>query len=118
MSAATFPMHAIAYADRASPPEYTCGDCGKGGVRLWREYQTFLDHQTLRCVACALANQKREADALHDGDQIGWLVPAVPSEDGETLWGYTSVPASGVDWWYALPCAVKVGRRENGAARS
>jgi hypothetical protein len=36
-------------------------------------------------------------------DQIGWLVPAVPTEDGETYWGYTSVPADGCSWWYALP---------------
>lgn len=114
-TAATFPMTPFRYVDGAATAEYTCGDCGARGVRLWREYQTFLNHQTLRCVTCALANQKRTADELRYGDQIGWLVPAVPSEDGEAMWGYTSVPADGVTWWYSLPCAAKVGRRESGA---
>jgi hypothetical protein len=106
--------------------EYRCGECGKADVRLWREYQTFLDHQTLRCVECAMANQMHNygdrkglpyiAADLVDGDQIGWLVPAVPKADG-SFWGYTSVPDDGVEWWYAQPCAVKIGRRENGAAK-
>jgi hypothetical protein len=36
-------------------------------------------------------------------DQIGWMVPAVPTPDGDTFWGYTSVPLEGVLWWKALP---------------
>ena len=36
-------------------------------------------------------------------DQIGWLVPAVPTEEGDTFWGYTSVPEPGCQWWYRLP---------------
>jgi len=35
-------------------------------------------------------------------DQIGWLVPAVPTEDG-SFWGYTSVPPEACEWWYKLP---------------
>ena len=38
-------------------------------------------------------------------NQIGWRVPAVPTEDGETYWGYTSVPQPGCDWWSNLPTA-------------
>jgi hypothetical protein len=34
---------------------------------------------------------------------IGSLAPAVPTEDGETYWGYSSVPDAGCSWWYALP---------------
>ena len=30
------------------------------------------------------------------------MVPAVPCENG-SMWGYTSVPQEGCDWWNALP---------------
>ena len=36
-------------------------------------------------------------------DQIGWRVPAVPTEENDTYWGYTSVPQPGCDWWANLP---------------
>lgn len=36
-------------------------------------------------------------------DSIGWLVPAIPTEDGDTFWGYTSVPQAGCAWWHRLP---------------
>lgn len=35
-------------------------------------------------------------------DQLGGLMPAVPTEDGSTFWGYTSVPDAGVRWWKSL----------------
>lgn len=80
--------------------KYSCKDCGKSGVKLWREYQTFLDHITLRCKDCS---QKSENRMLEPGcDQIGWLVPAVPTDDG-SFWGYTSVPEHLCKWWKDLP---------------
>lgn len=83
---------------------YECGDCGISGVKLWREYQTFLDHQRLRCVRCAEKDQNRRLDLGREGsDQIGWLIPAVPTPDGDSFWGYTSVPLADVEWWNALP---------------
>lgn len=98
------------------PLVYECIDCKARGVRLWREYQTFLENQELRCRACALKAQKKTEEEQAHTDQIGWLVPAVPTElplnaqwqlEGEsTFWGYTSVPNEGVDWWKALPVAV------------
>lgn len=36
-------------------------------------------------------------------NQIGWRVPAIPTEENDTYWGYTSVPQAGCDWWYRLP---------------
>jgi hypothetical protein len=90
--------------------EYKCDECGVEGVKLWREYQTFLDHQTLRCVDCAQKNQEVVEDyfeAMNKGekhlDQIGWLVPAVPTVEMDTYWGYTTVPEDRVEWWWALP---------------
>lgn len=90
------------YSDAGTPEGYVCGECGATGVRLYREYQTFLDHQTLRCRSCACKSQGEEPPDPRE-HQIGWLVGAVPTEDGRTYWGYTSVPPEGVAWWDALP---------------
>jgi hypothetical protein len=93
------------YADGVAPAGYGCGGCDAHGVKLWRDYQTFLDHQTLLCATCAEDEQEKPrgfALAVGNGDQIGWRVPAVPTEDGETFWGYSSVPADGVRWWKVL----------------
>lgn len=110
-----------AYASAATPTGYVCGTCGASGVKLWRLYQTFLSHQELACARCAaVAEGCSIADIDADGkrmltgdgfapnpkirtDQIGWRVPAVPTEEGDTYWGYTSVPPDGVAWWRRLP---------------
>ncbi|OHA80755.1 MAG: hypothetical protein A2675_01240 [Candidatus Yonathbacteria bacterium RIFCSPHIGHO2_01_FULL_51_10] len=136
------------YLEGKVPEYYVCGECGASGVKLWREYQTFLDHQSLRCLICACREQDKVRTPTEDGcslytdkvhhwyrtattrpgwwngydpkdgpppdaietrterdktDQIGWRVPAVPTEEGNTYWGYTSVPTSGINWWCKLP---------------
>jgi hypothetical protein len=93
---------------------YECCECGMRGVKLWRQYQAFLEHITLKCRPCSEIEQK---DALSeefcqrygvgrlratDYDSIGWRVPAIPDERGN-FWGYTSAPQQCVDWWNALP---------------
>lgn len=94
---------------------YCCTKCGKSGIKLWRQYQTFLDHIQLLCGACALTDQKLEGPIGDDGrrpaepgserttDQIGWLIPAVPTVELDTFWGYSSVPDDRLRWWRALP---------------
>lgn len=101
-------VEAFKYEDGKIPAGYHCEVCGAKDCRLWRKYQTFLDHQKLFCANCAENDQDKKLEldqaAGHiTHDQIGWLVPAVPTEDGETYWGYTSVPSSGCEWWDALP---------------
>lgn len=133
----------IDYAAPIIPATYRCTECGAGGCKLWREYQTFLEHQTLACCDCAGKSEGKDVRAIDAGgkieltyrptrrqrrctarrglrgrrgarrvpaemtigrtDQIGWRVPAVPTEDGSTFWGYTSVPDAGVRWWRDLP---------------
>lgn len=103
--------------------DYVCSGCKRAGVKLWRDYNTFLDHCELKCVECATPAQvtyeaKNYTDKNRDclgaldpdglfmfrsGDQLAGLVPAVPTPDGDTFWGYTSVPNEDVLWWYALP---------------
>ncbi len=115
-----------------TPSNYTCSVCKAGECKLWRQYNTFANHVELMCAFCAgeseevdvssinaggmiistlFAGCSNAADFAHDPprtDQIGNLVPAAPTEDGTTFWGYTSVPSDVVAWWKALP---NVGKR-------
>lgn len=108
------PSHPINYSKHETPPNYVCGKCGASGCKLWREYQTFLNHQNLRCAPCAAETEEEDIsnidkDGLRESnhgmktDQIGWYIPAVPTEENDTYWGYTSVPERGVQWWRGLP---------------
>lgn len=93
------------------PDNYTCSNCGKHGIKLWRVYQSFTPH--LLCASCAATEEKcdistmgKDGRFLRDGyptDQIRWYVPAVPSNNDGAYWGYTSVPDEGVTWWRNLP---------------
>lgn len=107
----------VNYASATPPKAYRCTTCGAHGCKLWREYQTFADHTELVCCDCAGESQKKDVSAIDaDGtipfegmrtDAIGWRVPAVPTEEGDTFWGYTSVPTAGVEWWRRLPTRVR-----------
>ena len=67
----------------------------------------------LLCAECAKKDQKKRfavdeagehVDRYgHKSDQIGWLIPAVPTDDMDTYWGYTTVPEVGCVWWDMLP---------------
>ncbi len=81
---------------------YCCGKCGKRGIRLWREYQTFLEQQTLTCATCLEAERGKPIDPDRC-DSVGWRVAAVPTPDGSSYWGFTSVPMAAVHWWRSLP---------------
>lgn len=94
-------LGAFSYDTDTAPPDYRCSVCNLNGVKLWRPCAS--SHVELKCAACSGVT----AD-LDDGDQIGWGVPAVPDEDGASWWGYASVPQAGIEWWYRLPCAVRV----------
>ncbi len=100
------------YSNALTPADYKCAKCGGTGCKLWREYQMFSPQ--LLCAGCACDDQKKtnnvdaEGWRTEDGrklDQIGWYVPAVPTEDGIGYWGYSSVPEAGANWWRALPTA-------------
>ena len=108
------PAQPVCYTERETPSNYICHNCGAGGCKLWREYQTFLNNQTLLCARCAAIDQKKDIAGIDAAgtyesssggriDQIGWLVPAVPTEENNTFWGYTSVPQEGCEWWKNLP---------------
>lgn len=94
--------------------EYKCKKCSTSGVKLWRQSAVFLDNIELLCCDCSTTDQGKTLTQLNEygsyisdyhgrmTDQIGRLVPAVPTDDG-SFWGYTSVPQDRVDWWKALP---------------
>jgi hypothetical protein len=97
--------------------DYKCSKCGAKNCKLWREYQTFANQTELMCAPCAAKDQKKDISSIDvDGmrlceiighgqrtDQIGWMVPAVPTVEGDTFWGYTSVPDDRCEWWRKLP---------------
>ncbi len=109
------PKQSFSYHSGGIPRTYRCSRCGAYGCKLWRDYQTFLCNQALQCARCAAAEQGKDISTIDatgkrlddDGsyrtDQIGWCVPAVPTEENNTFWGYTSVPPAGCDWWRKLP---------------
>lgn len=97
----------FSYDSDTAPTGYICARCNGSPRRLWRDYNTAASAVELRCVTCAEPDETKRAD-LVDSDQIAGLVPAIPTEDGDTFWGYSSVPSAGVEWWYRLPCAVDV----------
>jgi len=90
------------YKDNLIPKGYVCEECNKSGVRLYREYQAFLEDQVLRCRSCAIKNQNKQPDTKSE-HSIGWLVAAVPKEGGISYWSYSTVPENGVQWWNNLP---------------
>lgn len=107
------PSHPVDYFKKETPPNYKCHKCGATGCKLWRQYQTFLEHQTLLCANCAAKDQKedigdidargRRSSEFGKTNQIGWYIPAVPTKENDTYWGYTTTPGVGFRWWYRLP---------------
>lgn len=96
--------------DGPLPDWYVCAKCGVAGVRLWRGYQE--SRIQYLCANCAEERGRKchenepnwvSSFAKGEHDSIGWCVPAVPDEEGEGCWGYSSVPQKGVAWWYNLP---------------
>lgn len=111
------PKHPFSYAQSETPPNYKCSECGAANCKLWREYQTSPHDKTLLCARCAAKAGDKDISSMDEygrwaedptrptvtHDQIGWYVPAVPTEDNDTYWGYTSVPHAGCLWWANLP---------------
>lgn len=103
-------LSSVNYASGTVPSGYKCDKCGVRGVKLWREYQTLAEQTDLLCASCAEADQKKSHKqgwespfSKGEGDQIGWMIAAVPVEGENTYWGYTSVPPAGCEWWDSLP---------------
>jgi hypothetical protein len=107
-------MKTVNYASSGTPDDYVCSECSARGVRLYRGYSEFV--VTLRCTACALKDQKKDVPDNASAHSIGWLVAAVPTENNETVWGYSSVPQPGVEWWNRLPVVATPTPQEKGGA--
>lgn len=107
------PREPVDYSSTATPSSYVCGNCKKSGVKLWRDYETFLQNQTLRCADCAareadvdISTMNDDGSRLEDGRrcvEIEWRIPAIPTAENDTFWGYTSSPLASREWWARLP---------------
>jgi hypothetical protein len=101
---------------------YKRGKCGCVGVKLWRDVCMIATACELICAKCVavdvgLPDLIVDGDGKHEGkygpsDQIYndgstcWL-PAIPTVEMNTYWGYTSVPPDRVKWWIELPTYVE-----------
>ena len=111
------------YVSGEVPETYKCQICGATHVKLWRQYQTSVECNTLICASCLSKMHKEKGftpkfvPTKYGGrwtnrygqqrsDSIGSYVPAVPTEENDTFWGYTSVPQAGCQWWNGLPNGV------------
>lgn len=84
---------------------YKCSVCGISGIKLWREV-AFCLPVDLFCIEYGKKNQNLpDWNWMNQwntrSDQLGNLLPAVPTEDG-SYWGYTSVPSNDCRWWHQL----------------
>lgn len=90
---------------------YTCYYCDKQHTQLWRHYNG-ANSERLYCKTCAIGTQVNAITEKLVGDQIGALVPAIPTElpnpynwllpTNATYWGYTSAPIGYIEWWKSL----------------
>lgn len=105
-------MEGVNYRQSGVPKEYRCAECGKTGLKLWREYQT--SHPQLLCAECAATIEGKDISSLGDDGKIsgqygirtysiGWFVPAIPDEEGVGYWGSGAIPPDGLAWWLRLP---------------
>lgn len=82
--------------------DYTCGVCGRKGVKLWLKPKLILAGE-LHCTECASIITGPH-DGFPDTDRLGSFIPAIPSDpDGKTFWAFGHVPDKDYAWWCALP---------------
>lgn len=107
------------YKSNKTPPNYICDNCKVENVKLWRQSYAFLNDIKLLCFECSKKDQSKldwnwqysysGETVFNNTDQIGSLIPAVPTEDCSTYWGYTSTPLEGCRWWHKLNPICKTG---------
>lgn len=112
-------VESFSYRSYEVPVGYTCSKCQTHGVKLWRVYQTMGIELCCAKCACEACDEDIDPKTIDDDgmrprikeyaqpgertDQIGIWIPAVPDEEGDGFWGYTSVPDWGCEWWKSLP---------------
>ncbi len=89
----------VDYTSSVAPDLYRCTECGRQGCRLWRKYGSYP--RALRCLDCCDA---KPGDIGPRGQlTAGDMVPAIPTDDGSTFWGFWSAPPEAKEWWNRLP---------------
>ncbi len=101
------------YVSAETPSNYVCHKCDTTGVKLWRDVVVCASEVDLRCADCLDCGEVDEEGYFEDSllgkidqcttEELGSMLPAVPTEEEDTYWGYTSVPTVGVTWWRNLP---------------
>lgn len=115
----------VDYGSGVPPKAYRCAACDVHGCKLWRSYAMIADCCALTCADCSGKDQQSDVSQIDSNgkvpyeyggriDQIGSKLPAVPTEEGDTYWGYTSVPSDGVKWWKNLPTRITKSSESSG----
>ena len=110
------------YTRSVPPSTYLCGRCGVFGCKLWREYNRAADYTELLCCDCAGRVENTDVRAIDAAGKtvwehgvthtIGWMVPAVPTENGTTYYSEGALPEVGLRWWTRLPTRIRGFRYE------
>jgi len=91
---------------------YVCADCGVSGVKLWRLYEYSMSPIIcFHCVQRITHEHFPPNDLEVRGYEIHWWVPAIPAEDTDSYWDYTSVTNAGIAWWKSLLTATESRRQ-------
>lgn len=113
----------VNYSKQEVSQDYYCEHCKAKGLKLWRLYNTCAISATLLCASCMVKDQSKWNETVRENiaariynnvgyyidkngrktDQCWSYVPAVPCENIDTFWGYTSIPSEGYEWWQKLP---------------
>jgi hypothetical protein len=99
----------IDYSIKDVPKIYVCSKCGCTGVKLWRNDVYLASDVELLCARCVSIDADKDITDIDDkgkygsSDIIGGFMPAVPTGDKKSFWGYTNVPPPAANWWYRLP---------------
>lgn len=109
----------VDYSSNVPPPRgYHCGKCGVLGVKLWRDYNVFMIHQSLLCAQCACVEQSNERKSydirVHDNGKVSvtttyspvtepvlWKFYRDGDEGGDQIgWRVPAIPtACGTSYW-------------------
>lgn len=99
--------------------KYQCSSCSVDGMKLWRPIHGLSGWLCARCATDIERSRLQDETDRHllsiwpfdtdgnftfsAGDQLGDMLPAVPTVDGSEVYGYGSVPEERARWWHAMP---------------
>lgn len=63
----------VNYASTDTPSGYVCHCCGATNIKLWRDYNSFLEYIQLFCAQCAAKKQKIDIDSISFSQRLHFI---------------------------------------------